>query len=894
MKTKEHPIDLLRGLSRFGARLLAAQPRLSGLSERANAPFSRQEMEAWLTAPISDEGELNSRLRQLRNRVWIVTAARDLAGLADLHEVTGVFSDLAETTIHAALGFHQADLAKLYGQPRNFGGSPMELTVVAMGKLGGRELNVSSDIDLIFLYPEEGNTDGNRPLSHHEFFIRLGKRLINAISEATADGYVFRVDMRLRPWGDSGPLAMSYAMLEDYLVGQGRAWERYAWIKARIISGNRQNELADLIRPFVFRKYLDFGAFAAIRDLHTQIRREVARRDMQADIKLGPGGIREIEFATQVFQLIRGGRIPALQVRPTLKALAAALTNGLLPQSAHDELGAAYAFLRRLEHRIQYLDDEQTQLLPADAESQQRVAEMMDFPDWTTLLRVLDSHRSKVTRNFELIFAAPQTDQQNHTLTGLWLAPETAAAQLADLGYRNPDSCSLQLLQFRDGIYQRLPESARAKLNALIPPLIQVAAAYDNADDTLGRMLRLLETIARRTTYLSLLTEYPAALKQLSNLVSASPWAADLITRQPVLLDELIDPSQLFSPPDWPVLFNHLSEQLDSLDEDTEQQMDALRRFRQANTLRLLAQDVAGVITVERLSDHLSDMADGLLVETLKRVWSGFRQKHRDHPKFAIIGYGKLGGKELGYASDLDLIFLYDDDVSEAGALYARFAQRIITWLSTATPAGVLYDTDLRLRPNGSSGLLVSSLAAFEDYQLHHAWTWEHQALTRARFVAGNAEIGEAFSAIRRNIFSQPVDHAKLREEVMEMRQRMRDGHPNPTELFDLKHDPGGIVDVEFCVQYLVLAHACEYDQLMDNVGNIALLKRCGELGLLPRNLANASADAYRELRRQQHAVKLLGAQEARIAPSTLGDQPKSVLRLWEHVFFAHQFNELA
>jgi glutamate-ammonia-ligase adenylyltransferase len=371
----------------------------------------------------------------------------------------------------------------------------------------------------------------------------------------------------------------------------------------------------------------------------------------------------------------------------------------------------------------------------------------------------------------------------------------------------------------------------------------------------------------------------------LSNLVSASPWAADLITQQPVLLDELIDPQQLFSPPDWPSLFNRLSEQLDALDEDTEAQMDEFRRFKQVNTLRLLAQDVAGVLTVEKLSDHLSDMADGLLGETLKRVWSGFKQKHRDHPRFAIIGYGKLGGKELGYASDLDLIFLYDDEVTDAGALYARFAQRIITWLSTATPAGILYDTDLRLRPNGSSGLMVSSLAAFEDYQLHHAWVWEHQALTRARFVAGDAAIGQAFATIRRGILTQPVDMAKLKEEVISMRQKMRDGHPNPTALFDLKHDPGGIVDVEFCVQYLVLAHAREYSQLMDNVGNIALLKRCGEIGLLPHGLANAAADAYRELRRQQHAVKLLGAQKARIPLDTLGDQPQTVQRLWEYIF---------
>ncbi len=885
MISKEHPIDRLARLSRHGARLLAARPELSSLSERLAFPYSRQEMDAALAQPSSGEDQLNSRMRRLKDQVWTVTAARDLADLADLDEITGVFSDLAETTIQAALKFHHADLAERHGSPCHADGSPMELTVVAMGKLGGRELNVSSDIDLIFLYPEEGETAGRQPLSHHEFFIRLGKQLINALEQVTAEGYVFRVDMRLRPWGDAGPLAMSYAMLEEYLMAQGRAWERYAWIKARPVSGSRHAELLGLIRPFVFRKYLDFSAFAAIRDLHTQIRREVARREMQHNIKLGPGGIREIEFAAQVFQLIRGGRIPSLQIKPTLKVLSLEADYGLLPPSASDELCAAYVFLRHLEHRIQYLDDAQTQLLPADPDSRQRVAQMMNQADWESLLTDLEKHRNKVTGHFEQIFSAPQTDQQTHDLAGLWLDPDTASSQLAQLGYADPQESARQLGLLRTGLYERLPESARAKLNALIPPLIQMAADYDNPDDTLRRLLRLLETIARRTTYLSLLTEYPAVLRQLCRLVSASPWAAELLTRQPILLDELIDPRQLLSPPDWPALFRRLGKDLDALEQDTEEQMDSLRRFKQVQTLRLLAQDVAGLLALEKLSDHLSDLADGLLAETLKRVWAGFTQKHQDQPRFAIIGYGKLGGKELGYASDLDLVFLYDDDVPDAGVLYARFAQRIISWLSTATGAGVLFDTDLRLRPNGSSGLLVSSLAAFEEYQHHHAWVWEHQALTRARYVAGDAAIGQSFEGLRNSILTLPREQARLKQEVIDMRQKMRDGHPNTSGLFDLKHDPGGIVDVEFSVQYLVLAHARAYPQLLANVGNIALLKRCGQAGLLPAELAGASANAYRELRKLQHAAKLHGAREARLAHTTVGSLPETVRRLWQYIF---------
>ncbi|HYP67122.1 MAG TPA: bifunctional [glutamate--ammonia ligase]-adenylyl-L-tyrosine phosphorylase/[glutamate--ammonia-ligase] adenylyltransferase [Thiobacillaceae bacterium] len=885
MNSKEHPIDRLARLSRHGSRLLAAQPELSSLAARLNLPYTRQEMDAALAQLPTDESELNARLRLLKHQVWTVTAARDLAGLADLDEVTGVFSDLAETAIQAALRFHQADLAERHGSPRHTDGSPMELTVVAMGKLGGRELNVSSDIDLIFLYPEEGETTGRQPLSHHEFFMRVGRQLISALGQNTADGYVFRVDMRLRPWGDAGPLAMSYSMLEEYLMAQGRAWERYAWIKARPVSGNRHAELLGLVRPFVFRKYLDFSAFAAMRDLHVQIRRDVARREMQHNIKLGPGGIREIEFAAQVFQLIRGGRLPSLQVRPTLKVLSLEANYGFLPQSASAELCAAYVFLRRLEHRIQYLDDAQTQLLPADSDSRERIAQMMNHADWGALLKELDKHRNKVTGHFEQIFSAPQTDQQTHDLAALWLAPDTAPSQLAQLGYADPQHCARQLGLLRTGLYERLSESARTKLNALIPPLIQMAADYDNPDDTLGRLLRLIETIARRTTYLALLTEYPAVLRQLCGLVSASPWAADLLTRQPILLDELIDPRQLLSAPDWRGLFRRLGEDLDVLEQDAEQQMDSLRRFKQVQTLRLLAQDVAGLLALERLSDHLSDLADGLLAEALKRVWAGFKQKHLDHPRFAIIGYGKLGGKELGYASDLDLVFLYDDQVAEAGVLYARFAQRIISWLSTATGAGVLYDTDLRLRPNGSSGLLVSSLAAFKEYQHHHAWVWEHQALTRARYVAGDAAIGQAFESLRHDILTLPRDKAKLKQEVIDMRKRMHDGHLNSSERFDLKHDAGGIVDVEFCVQYLVLAHARAYPQLLANVGNIALLRRCGEAGLLPADLANAAADAYRELRKLQHAAKLHGAREARLPYPAVGDLPATVQRLWQQVF---------
>jgi glutamate-ammonia-ligase adenylyltransferase len=880
--------------SRYGQRLLIAQPQLAeavaGLLDRA---FTREAMQVYLNEPPwTDEAGLHQRLRQLRQRVWLIATARDLAGDADLAEVMTTYTALAEVCIDAALRFHHAALALRHGEPRNENGRPQRMVVVGMGKLGGGELNVSSDIDLIYLYPDEGDTAADdqsvavRSISNHEFFIRLGRKLAAALSENTADGYVFRVDLRLRPWGDSGPFAMGFAMLEDYLVAQGRPWERYAWIKARPLTGSRHDELAEIVRPFVFRKYLDFGAIAAIRDLHVQIRREVARRDMAHDVKLGPGGIREIEFTTQVFQLIRGGQVPALQQRPTLTVLAELVESGQMMADAQQELAAAYGFLRRLEHRIQYLDDAQTQLLPDDAESQAMLAEAMSLPDYGTLLAALDTHRNKVTRHFEQVFAAPQTDQDSHPLTVVCCGtadPDTTHALLESAGFDDPALVLATLDALRHNT-ARLAESTQMRLNALLPPALEVIGSQPDPTGTLERFAALIQAIARRATYLALLAEYPAALLQLVRLLAASPWAAQMITRQPQLLDELIAPQHLLRVPDWGRRASQLRDELDAHPGDTEAQMDALRRFKQVQTLRLLAQDVAGQLTLEALSDHLSYLADTLLNETLARCWAGLKLRHRDAPRFAIIGYGKLGGKELGYASDLDIVFLYDDPDEHAQEIYARLAQRINSWLGTLTPAGVLYETDLRLRPDGASGLLVSSTEAFRDYQLHHAWVWEHQALTRARFVCGDAAIGKTFEALRREVLCMPRDADTLRTEVLSMREKMHAGHVNATDLFDLKHDRGGIVDVEFCVQYLVLRDCAAHPELADNLGNIALLQRAGTIGLIPGDLAQAAADAYRELRRQQHAIKLSGAQYARVPPPAVENVRDAVLALWARV----------
>ncbi len=885
------PADLIRratAYSRWLAARLQARPELADwLVETLGKPVSRAEMAEFLATGIVGEDDLNRQLRRLRERVFARVMARDLGGLADLAEVTATLTALAEVAVNAALDFHHKELAAIHGEPLDGEGRPQRLMVVGMGKLGGGELNASSDIDLIFVFAEDSDTAGPRRLRNFEFFTRLGKRLIASLDDKTGDGYVFRVDMRLRPYGDGGPLVSSFAMLEEYFYTQAREWERYAWIKGRAISGDRVEELEALRKPFVFRKYLDFGAFGAMRDLHAQIRREVARKDRADNIKLGPGGIREIEFVAQVFQLIRGGRLPALQARPTRRLLEVLAEEGLIPEHQAAEMDATYVFLRNLEHRLQYLDDAQTQMLPQGVEERLKVANAMGFADWEGFEAHLKSLRRKIAGYFEQVFGAPQEDQSGHPLAGLCeLDEDEALERLAGVGYGDPADALAQVRRLKSGSrYAGLPAGNKAILDGLLPPLVQVAAGFPNARETLARILALLEAIAKRGPYLALLQEYPQTLRQVARLVSSSPWAAQYLTQQPRLLDELLDARQLMAPPDWPQVARELGGRLRAHQGDVERQMDELRHLKQSETFRLLAQDLAGLWTVEKLSDHLSDLADLLVQATLDLVWDNLPGKHREKPAFAVVAYGKLGGRELGYASDLDIVFLYDDVHPDAQDIYARLGKRLNTWMGTHTAAGILYETDLRLRPDGASGLLVSSLEAFEDYQRHHAWTWEHQALTRARFCCGDRTVGERFAAIRSSVLEQPRDRSRLRAEVQQMRQKMLDGHPNASGLFDLKHDRGGLVDVEFAVQYLVLAEAAGHPEMTANIGNIALLKRAGELGLIPLDIGIAAGDAYRELRRRQHAIKLQGAEHARAEHGGLGQEILAVKALWGNVF---------
>lgn len=876
MPVSDPEIDALLRFSRHGQRLIAADPALrSELAENLDTPWSREAMLALLASyPISDEASLKVALRGVKKRVALRIMARDLSGRADLTEVMLSITTLAEVAVQEALRHLSNWQQAAYGPPIGAeSGTVQELIVVGMGKLGGNELNVSSDIDLIYIYPEEGQAGR---LSNHEYFTKLAQKLTQAISEHTENGYVFRVDLRLRPYGDSGPVVSSFAMLEEYLITQGREWERYAWIKGRALSGDATG-LDQLVRPFVYRKYLDYGAIASMRDLHAQIRREVARRELADNIKLGPGGIREIEFTAQVFQLIRGGKENALQLRPTRATLDLLAARGLLPAATVTELQAAYEFLRKLEHRLQYLEDAQTQNLPENEADRSLIAEAMGHADWAAFRAALDIHRAAADRAFSDVFA----DEARPSDGSPWQT-EDGTEKLAELGYPDPARAVEQLTALKQGQrYANLPEKSKIRFNQLMPRIIETAAQHGNPNDTLARMIALMETVARRESYLALLAEYPDTLTHVAKLCAASPWAAGYLTQFPLLLDELLDPRALLEKRDWATLRKKLREELGDY-AGTERQMDTLRHFKHAQTFHLLAQDLEGLLTVEQLSDELTALAECLLDEVLRISWASITKKHCDTPRFAIIGYGKLGGKEMGYASDLDIVFLHDDPHEDAPATYARLVQRMNSWLTTHTAAGILYETDSRLRPDGASGLMVSSVAAFDDYQKHHAWVWEHQALTRARFVAGNAEIGAAFEHIRREVICQPRDAAKLREEVIAMRQKMRDVHHGTPEQFDIKHDPGGLVDVEFMVQYLILAHAHQHPQLADNVGNIALLKRAAELGLIASDAAQQVGDAYRELRRQQHRIRMQGLDKARIAPETLREQAEAVKALWQ------------
>jgi len=833
-------------------------------------------------------------LRQVRQCLIMALAERDISGAASLAEVCEAMTAFAATATRVALRQAGAELLEQFGRPLDSQQQPQDLLAVGMGKGGADELNVSSDLDLIFVFREQGETEGvadadgdPRPgtrIAAAEFMHRLARRTINLLSEVTSDGFVFRIDTRLRPNGDSGPLVVTLPMLEDYFFSQGREWERFAWLKGKVIADSGiagdeacardERSLADIVTPFVFRRYLDFRAFGALRELHQLIRAQVAKRDARSsgsvDVKLGRGGIREIEFIAQLFQIVRGGRDPGLRDRRTLATLASLGERGILPDEDTRALSDAYALLRRAEHALQYREDAQTHRLSADPVERETIARMlgMSGPDFES---ALEASRNAVQRVFDELLRSPEER-------------ETPRAGDQAEGQPLPEALRMRLDALRESArYRSASEDTRESLERLLAR----AFAQHNDEAALSRLVDLIEAVIGRPAYIALLSQFPLAQDRVMKLLGRAKWAADYLTRHPIVLDELLD-GQLFQPADYAAWEAGVRSMLAAarLEDapDVERQMDIIRESHHAQLFRLLAQDLEGLHSVERVSDFLSELADRVLAIALDHVWPLVKRRHRETPRFAVIAYGRLGGKELGYASDLDLVYLYDDDDENAQAAYAQLAQRLATWLSTRTAAGQLFEIDLRLRPNGDAGLVVSSLNGFRSYQRESAWVWEHQALTRARFAAGDAKIGEAFEAERREILSRERDPVELRREVVAMRKRMHDGHPNRSELFDLKHDEGGMVDIEFIVQTLVLAHSRSHPELLDNAGNIALLGRAGAAGLIDADLAERVSAAYRHFRQLQHALRLNDARYARVPPESVATLRDDVRRLWREV----------
>ena len=826
---------------------------------------------------VSDDVILKQQLRYFRQREMVRIIWRDLAGWADLSETTRDLSAMADTCIQQALAIlHQWQSDEL-GVPRNAEGREQELLVLGMGKLGAGELNLSSDVDLIFSFPENGYTQGgHKKLSNEEFFTRLGHKLIEALDTVTADGFVFRVDMRLRPFGDSGAIASCFDSMEDYYQTQGREWERYAMIKARAITGNEgsKKKIMNLLRPFVFRRYLDFGIFDSLREMKAMISGQLRRKGMKDNIKLGEGGIREIEFIGQVFQLIHGGRDLPLQQRPILTILDLLSERQFLSQTAIYELKEAYTFLRRVEHRIQAFADKQTHQLPEDKEGLLRIAKLMNFDSTPDFLFILDKYRGQVQGHFELLLTRGEEDTTDVDEVSLLTSPdEEKVSYLTELGFHEPKNIVSDLEGLLEShAYRKLGDIERLRLTRLLPLLVRAVSGVSNADICLRRLIPLLESILRRSAYMSLLVENPLALPQLIKLCAASPWISSQLASYPMLLDELLDSRSLYGVPEREQQTIKLLQTLAVADKtDLEQHMYLLREFKQIASLHVAAADITNVLPLMKVGDQLTELAEIQLEQVLKLAWQHLVLRYGRPPcigeddlktcGFTVLAYGKFGGYELGYGSDLDLAFIYDSSINngytdgekpiETLVFYTRLAQRMIHLLSTVTAGGILYEVDLRLRPNGLSGLLVTDISGFKDYQQKDAWTWEHQALVRARCVTGDEELSKRIESIRQQILGQKRNLAILTKDVIEMRAKMRKQlNKSTVDLFDLKQGKGGITDIEFMVQYAALAWSSEHPGLLIYTDTIRMLEALIESGKLSVHESSMLANAYRFYRK--------------------------------------------
>jgi [glutamine synthetase] adenylyltransferase / [glutamine synthetase]-adenylyl-L-tyrosine phosphorylase len=831
---------------------------------------------------------LQHLLRRFRTHEMVRIAWRDLTGWADLNEIMTDLSALADACIHQAASRLYTLERIRFGMPTDAEGTPQDLVIIAMGKLGAWELNFSSDVDLIFAYPETGKTvGGEKTISNDEFFTRMARGVMHLIGANTSDGIVFRVDARLRPFGENGPLVMCFDSMEEYYQYHGREWERYAWIKARVISGNKEEGacLMERLRPFVYRRYLDFSTFESLRDMKRMVAAEVRRKGMDRNIKLGPGGIREIEFFGQIFQLIRGGVSPILQQQQIQKVLRLLSRENIVPQIVCDELAGAYLFLRKTENRLQEFSDEQTHELPQDDVKRSLLAASMGFAGWDAFSAQLAAHTQKVHEHFNNLLQTKdgrETENENHLrLAGIWQSLETTGQHidiLTEAGFHAPkDILGILRDLENDPETQKLSSEGRKRLDTLVPKVLEASAGSENPAMVLNRLVHLIKNIERRTTYLSLLLEHATVLDHLVRLAGESPWIISFVAKHPVLMDELIGPQTIYQAPDRSELKRELAQRLERLPhEDLEYQMEALRIFKQASILRVAAADVDGSLPLMKVSDHLTYIAETVLETVLDLSWEHLIDKHGKpdchlngltlDKGFAVIAYGKLGGFELGYSSDLDLVFLHSGAMGQTNGgrpidnslFFSRLGQRVIHILNTHTSAGILYETDMRLRPSGSSGLLVSHIEAFGEYQKNQAWSWEHQALIRARSVCGDASVAGRFEEIRSEVLSRSRDPQVLRREVSGMRKRLRQENASrDPKIFDLSQGEGGIVDIEFLVQYLVLKNANTHRELLKWTDNVRLLDTLWATQIIDQETEAILRNAYLTYRLAGHRLSL-------------------------------------
>ncbi len=863
---------------------------------------TRDNLNTAFTALQAKGLDTSAALRVLRQLCLERLAQLDCSQQTGLAGVTHSMTWLAEVTLDIAWQHVMTDLDALHGVPTKPDDQRAEMWIIGMGKLGARELNVSSDIDLIYVYDEDGETTGNSEGRHkvscQEYFSRAVKRMYALIGETTEHGFVFRVDLALRPNGNSGPSVVSLDALENYLLIQGREWERFAWMKSRVIAprsavvnGSAQ-ALRAVVLPFVFRRYLDYNVFESLRTLHQQIRDHASKRsaghpERANDVKLSRGGIREIEFTVQLLQVVRGGQFPELRTRPTLDALQRVAKAGLMPQATADALSAAYVFLRQVEHRIQYLDDQQTHILPTADADLVWIAQTLGHANTCEFLSALDAHREVVAQEFDILLGG---DRECKGCNGK--AGQREPTELDGIAGVFKGRIGERLAQWPGNPrVQALRDDARGRLMRLLQRTAQWLQDGRVSEEAVLRMVDWIEPLLRRESYLALMLERPSVHERLLRLLGAAKWPARYLLQHPGVIDELAGGNLFDSRFDAAEFEGELQARLVALqrtgEDDEESLLNLLRRAHHAEQFRTLARDVEGVLTVEQVADDLSALADAVLRVTARWCWSRLKNRHREEPAIAIIGYGKLGGKELGYGSDLDIVFVYDDEDERAQEIYAAYVRKMINWMTVKTADGDVYEIDTALRPNGNSGLLVTRFEAYADYQQQRgsntAWTWEHQAMTRARFVMGLQSLAPRFDAVRHAVISAPRDAASLKAEIVAMRERVRQGHPVKADFFDVKHSPGGMVDAEFAVQYLVLLHTAAHPELADNVGNIALLIRAEAVGLMPLGTGQAAANAYREMRRLQHRARL-NEEPTQVEPATLHSECGAILAVWQAV----------